>query len=169
MVNKFSGSDITRVAQAVISGIGFLGAGAIIVTREAKVTGITTAASIWAAACLGVAIGLGFYIGALAGSIGIFIIMIVLKNLDFKIKEKANDHAIYVEYQDFSYHRRLINKLKARNIIISKVNIISEVENEDNVPSAIITFYIAEDYSESSILEIIKKSKGILDLELLNN
>ena len=53
--------DVSRMASQVISGIGFLGAGTIILTGKNQVRGLTTAAGLWAVACLGLAIGIGFY------------------------------------------------------------------------------------------------------------
>ena len=66
-------SDPLRIGAQVVSGIGFLGVGTIISDRNAHVTGLTTAAGLWTAACMGLAIGVGFYWGALM----VFVIMLV--------------------------------------------------------------------------------------------
>ena len=59
-VAQYTGSgDASRIAAQVISGIGFLGAGTILVTRQNQVKGLTTAAGLWSMACLGLAIGAG--------------------------------------------------------------------------------------------------------------
>ncbi len=60
----FPGSDPSRIAAYVVAGIGFIGAGTIIQTRD-RVIGVTTAASLWVAASVGMAIGIGFYLAAL--------------------------------------------------------------------------------------------------------
>ena len=78
MMQYFGGGDPARLGAQVINGIGFLGAGTIIVTGRHKVKGLTTAAGLWASACLGVAIGAGFYEGALAGFAAIFLSIKVL-------------------------------------------------------------------------------------------
>ena len=65
LLQKGLALDATRLGAQVISGIGFLGAGTIIVTGRHKVKGLTTAAGLWASACMGLAIGIGFYEGAL--------------------------------------------------------------------------------------------------------
>ena len=54
-------TDVTRFSAQVINGVGFLGAGTIIVTGRQEVKGLTTAAGLWASACVGLAIGAGFY------------------------------------------------------------------------------------------------------------
>lgn len=68
----FGTSDPTRMGAQVVSGIGFLGAGTIIVTGRQQIKGITTAAGMWTSACCGLAIGIGFYEGAIAGGIIVF-------------------------------------------------------------------------------------------------
>jgi putative Mg2+ transporter-C (MgtC) family protein len=63
--DMYGGTDPARLSAQVISGIGFIGAGSIIMTGYHKVKGLTTAAGLWAAACMGIAVGFGFYSGAL--------------------------------------------------------------------------------------------------------
>ncbi|HHU63069.1 MAG TPA: MgtC/SapB family protein [Clostridiales bacterium] len=70
--------DPARLGAQVISGIGFLGAGTIIKER-ASVKGLTTAASLWAVSCVGLAVGVGFYIGAVVASGIIYLVLVVLK------------------------------------------------------------------------------------------
>lgn len=73
-LRAFPGSDIARVAASIIIGIGFLGAGTIVKTTE-KVIGLTTAASLWIVACIGIAIGTGFYLLAAVTTILAFIVL----------------------------------------------------------------------------------------------
>jgi len=109
LTESFPGMDPTRLAAQIVSGIGFLGAGTIITTRRNEIRGLTTAAGLWAAAALGIAIGSGFYKGALAGAISIIFALTGLKWLDVYIKEHAKNLEVFLEYDDdFS-----INNLKA--------------------------------------------------------
>ncbi|MHB8065664.1 MAG: MgtC/SapB family protein, partial [Ruminiclostridium sp.] len=70
--------DPARLGAQVISGIGFLGAGTII-KEGVNVKGLTTAASLWAISCIGIAVGIGFYSGALIATVIIFLTLIVIK------------------------------------------------------------------------------------------
>lgn len=70
-------TDISRFSAQVINGIGFLGAGTIILTDE-RARGVTTAACLWTSGCMGIAIGYGFYECAIAGFIVIFLVIRVL-------------------------------------------------------------------------------------------
>jgi putative Mg2+ transporter-C (MgtC) family protein len=73
--------DPARMGASVISGIGFLGAGTIIRDRM-NVKGLTTAASLWAVACVGIATGAGFYEGAVLATILIYITLMLLKKME---------------------------------------------------------------------------------------
>jgi len=87
----FNSGDITRIGAQVVSGIGFLGAGSIIVTRSNHVSGLTTAAGLWASACIGLAIGVGFYEGAIIGTIAVYFTERFLRKWSKKIKVTGSD------------------------------------------------------------------------------
>lgn len=91
-------TDPTRFGAQVISGIGFLGAGTIIVTRQNEIRGLTTAAGLWVAAALGLAVGTGFYAGAIIGMLFSVFALVVLKRIDVYIKQHARSMEVYVEY-----------------------------------------------------------------------
>lgn len=76
------GADPARLGAQVISGIGFLGVGTIVTTHSNKVRGLTTAAGLWAAACIGLALGIGFYEAALGGTLVVVLAIVVLQRID---------------------------------------------------------------------------------------
>lgn len=101
-----SGEDITRMSAQVISGIGFLGAGTIL--REGfSVKGLTTAASLWAVSCIGIAVGAGFISGALVATLVIYLTLNSLKR--FIVKGSAGK-LIFVEIKDVGVQVPLITK-----------------------------------------------------------
>lgn len=81
--------DLTRMGAQVISGIGFLGAGTILVTSHNRIRGLTTAAGLWASATLGLAIGIGFYELAIIGSFAILFIVILLRPFKQFVQERT--------------------------------------------------------------------------------
>lgn len=89
--------DPVRMGAQVVSGIGFLGAGTIIVTARNQIKGLTTAAGLWASACVGLALGIGLYEVAVLGSISIFIILTLLHELDFRMRRSTKLVEVYVE------------------------------------------------------------------------
>ena len=78
----FITGDPVRMGAQVVSGIGFLGAGTIIVTRRNQIKGLTTAAGLWSAAGVGLALGIGFYEAAIVGSFAVFTVMTLLQRMD---------------------------------------------------------------------------------------
>ncbi|WP_125151957.1 MgtC/SapB family protein [Clostridium rectalis] len=90
-------SDVGRLGAQVISGIGFLGAGTII-HEKGSVKGLTTAASLWAVACIGLAIGRGYYYLSIISAICVVIVLVSLKKLEDKFREKCKEVHLQVEY-----------------------------------------------------------------------
>jgi len=91
-----SSMDVARMGSYVISGIGFLGAGSIIKDGN-RIRGLTTAAGLWVVACLGVAIGAGFYTIVIAGTILCFFVIYILKLVENKLFMRKNTAKIDLE------------------------------------------------------------------------
>lgn len=89
--------DPVRLAAQVISGIGFLGAGTIIVTNRSQIRGLTTAAGLWASACLGLTVGIGCYEVAVIGGIAIFLILTTFNGWDSKIHDRRKSLFCYID------------------------------------------------------------------------
>lgn len=89
--------NVTRIAAQVISGIGFLGAGTILIRNQAVITGLTTAAGVWCTATIGIALGYGFYLGAIITTI----ITIVTASLLTRLESgKRKQLRVYMELKD---------------------------------------------------------------------
>lgn len=94
-----SNIDPARLGAQVISGIGFLGAGTII--RDGiNIRGLTTAASLWAVSCVGIAAGIGFYEGAIVATLLIFLTLIVLKRAEIRFVRKKSLKAFLIEAEN---------------------------------------------------------------------
>ena len=114
-----SSIDVTRIGAQVISGIGFLGAGTIIVTRDRQVRGLTTAAGLWASACMGLAIGIGFYEGALLGCVFIFCVITAFHRIDVRFKNRAATRDLYIEMDGYDRIRELLDLFHQRSLKVS--------------------------------------------------
>lgn len=97
LVFHYGTGDPARLAAQVISGIGFLGVGTIIVTGKSYVKGLTTAAGLWTTACLGIAIGSGFILSALTAFILVIFVMTILTFLSHHIEENSRGILLYME------------------------------------------------------------------------
>lgn len=106
------GGDAMRIGAQVISGIGFLGVGTILVRNRDKVTGLTTAAGLWATACIGLAVGVGFYSVALFAFLAVSLTMSLLIYLERAIKCKEIEYSCYIEITDAEDFNPLYNDIK---------------------------------------------------------
>lgn len=165
IMEKYQTGDPTRLAAQVISGIGFLGAGTIIVTTRNRVRGLTTAAGLWASACMGIAIGAGFYVGALIGCLLVFIAMSVLHGLNDKVLAKSNVVNLYIEFQNttalstfLKYLRE--NNMKIVDIEVSRVDVVS-----DSGVAVLLAFKLPKRMLHETLLTEISTKEGITYLE----
>lgn len=117
----FDTGDPVRMAAQVVSGIGFLGAGTIIVTRRNQIRGLTTAAGLWASACVGLAIGIGLYEIALVGGLAVVIVLTSLGHWDFFIRRRARDIEVYIELPVSFSFAVFLEKLREQGLGISNL------------------------------------------------
>lgn len=92
--------DPMRLGAQVVSGIGFLGAGTIVVTKHNQIKGLTTAAGLWTAAGVGLALGIGFYEAAVTAAVGVFLILTLLHQWEHLLHKKIRNIEVYVELQN---------------------------------------------------------------------
>ena len=97
MYASYGVGDPARLSAQVISGIGFLGAGTIIITRRNQIKGLTTAATLWATACMGLAVGVGFYECALVMYVLLIFILLVVSLLDNRYLKVPTSTSLYLE------------------------------------------------------------------------
>lgn len=116
-------NDPTRIAAQVISGIGFLGVGTILITGRSHVTGLTTAAGLWTTAAIGLAVGMGFYEAALVCT-ALAVLTITLLNLfeSAVINKKAGSTEIYIEISDSTSVNAIVEKITtAYNVVRTEI------------------------------------------------
>ena len=116
-------SDVTRFGAQVINGIGFLGTGTILITEQREVKGLTTAAGLWATACMGLAIGAGFYEGVALSFVCIFLSIKVLPYMELFLLSRSRNMNLYVELASLERLRDFIALMKAIDIQIFDVEL----------------------------------------------
>ena len=152
--------DPLRVAAQVISGIGFLGVGTILIKGRFQITGLTTAAGLWCAAAIGIALGAGFYEGAIITFVCSVITMTLAGRFELMLNKKNSRFGIYVEICSDKYIRAAIDLLEKnyqvsdiqvtapRSGTAGNVGIEANVHNNDfsTSPSVIATELESEEY-----------------------
>lgn len=141
--NLKSSGDPLRIAAQVISGIGFLGVGTILLKGRFQITGLTTAAGLWCAAAIGIALGAGFYEGAIITFVCSMLTVTLFWRLEYKLNKKYRRFGIYVEIRsdehvreaiDFiekSFHVTDVQVTKPRSGMAGNVGIEANVHNRD--------------------------------------
>ena len=122
MTNVFNTGDPARLGAQVISGIGFLGAGTIIITSK-QVKGLTTAAGLWASACLGLAVGAGFYAGAITCGIFLLLVFSCMSKLDTRLRKNAKQISFFAEFKSMKALGEFIHMMRDKNYKIYDVEI----------------------------------------------
>lgn len=164
---NFDGGDPVRMGAQVISGIGFLGAGTIIVTSKNQIKGLTTAAGLWTTACVGLALGIGLYEIAIIGGVVIFIVLTLLNKLDYYLKENRKNVELYIELDKNIIIGNFIRELRSRGIKGSNIQIQNNNILKDKETPIIISLK-SENYLTSD--ELVKKVcniEGVLHAEEL--
>ncbi len=90
-------SDPLRIAAQVVSGIGFLGVGTILIKGRFQITGLTTAAGLWTVAAIGISLGIGFYEGAVVIFTLAVLATTIMARLEYRIKRRNTRFGIYLE------------------------------------------------------------------------
>ena len=159
--------DFSRLGAQVINGIGFLGAGTIIVTGRNQVKGMTTAAGLWASACMGLAIGAGFYFGAVVGCILIILTSTLLSYFEGKIMSTARNMNIYIEFGSTNDIGAIIDTLKKIDVRIFDVEITKIRASDGLPPSAIFSIRLPKKLKHAEVMAVIASVAGIQTVEEL--
>ncbi len=166
-VAQYTGSgDASRIAAQVISGIGFLGAGTILVTRQNQVKGLTTAAGLWSMACLGLAIGAGFYTGAFVGFAAIWVSIRFLHIVDRHLY--SNLVTLYVVFEKNGDVSRFLTFAREKGCVIEHLEMTRIKDSQDKgTISANIVLCFKEKMTYARIVEEYGALEGVVFLEML--
>ena len=156
-------TEIGRLGAQVIAGIGFIGAGTIIVTKRRQVKGLTTAAGLWTCAIIGLAIGAGYFEAALLSTIIILLAEIFFSRFEYWVLENAKNINIYVEYTGNENLDSVIRLLKSYRIVIIDLEITKSGVNS----CAIFQLQLPKKVSHDKIMTSISASEGIISVEEL--
>lgn len=159
--------DPVRLGAQVVSGIGFLGAGTIIVTKRNQIKGLTTAAGLWAAAAVGLALGIGFYEGALTAGLAIYLILTALQRWDDKMHQNAKVIELYIEQAENHNLGSLIRQLRGMDVEIEGLQTENDGAIEDGARALIVTLRLRKKSNHPLIIKDIKKMDGVLYVEEL--
>jgi len=160
-------SDPARLGAQVIAGIGFIGAGTIIVTKRRQVKGLTTAAGLWASAIIGLAVGVGYYEVAAYATFLILLTEIVLSKVDWFLLSHTRAINAYVEYTDAESLTLIMAELKKREVQVVDVEIAKKYQGNNARISAILSLQLTKKSRQENILTVLSEVNGVCSVEEL--
>ena len=158
--------DPVRMGAQVVSGIGFLGAGTIIVTRRNQIKGLTTAAGLWSAAGVGLALGVGFYEAAIAGTVAVFVVMTLLQKMDNKLHRRSKQLEAYIELKDISLGD-FLRTMRDAGIDVSDVQREHGDEENNGVRAYVATLKGKKRKNHTELMEKVMAIPGVEFVEEL--
>ena len=160
-------TDIARLGAQVIAGIGFIGAGSIIVTQRRRVKGLTTAAGLWASAAIGLCFGAGFYEGGIIAALLILAVELLFSKLEYRIMDNARGVNLLVEYKDLASLNGVLRYMKEVDLKILSLEILKSESNPANKNCVNIDLLIHRKLRIKDMIADIANVPGIIAVERL--
>jgi putative Mg2+ transporter-C (MgtC) family protein len=167
VAENFTKTDFSRFGAQVINGIGFLGAGTIIITGKNQVKGMTTAAGLWASACMGLAIGAGFYVGAVVGCILLLLTITIFGKLEYFITSRSRNITIYLEFDTADNITDIVECIKSQGVRIFDVELMKANQGGTKYPSAILIMRLPKKLTHTGLITEIAKVDSVRMIEEL--
>ncbi|OGX61765.1 MAG: hypothetical protein A2189_08405 [Paenibacillus sp. RIFOXYA1_FULL_44_5] len=156
--------DPARLAAQVISGIGFLGAGAIMV-RGISITGLTTAASLWVVAAIGLASGAGFYYAAALVTILVWVSLVMLNRMELKLFASKKPYYLKIKTESNSDTLQDVTAVLAkREIHMQKISIQQDYDENELNKSMEIAFVVQfpDEQTKIQIINELRKIRRVI-------
>lgn len=157
-------ADISRMASQVVSGVGFLGAGSILVSGH-QVKGLTSAAGIWLSACIGLAVGIGFVDGAVLATLVLLAGLHLLPLLEEKIYQYSRYVILYVEADEGGASAEFLHHLKMDGCKVDRF----DVDKSGGMQSFTIltTIRLPKDLNRDGYIEELSRMRGIHSIDIM--
>lgn len=160
----FGSTDLVRMPASVITGLGFLGAGTILVTKSHEIKGLTTAAGLWAVSIIGTAIGAGFYTGGTVCYAFILLAMNVLRLVDVRIQSRQKTATVYFELRSKLSIGQLVRLAREKDCTLSELELYADSGYGDNLVCGTFTLWAEGRISLDDILRELSAVEGVIYL-----
>ncbi|QAY66823.1 MgtC/SapB family protein [Paenibacillus protaetiae] len=159
--------DPARLASAVVTGVGFLGAGTILFTGK-SITGLTTAASLWVVAAIGLSTGAGFYFASISVTLIMLLVLYTFNKLERKYIASRTEKLLKVQLTDRPFILKTIHAMLSDRQIIVKKLIIEDDSERDSPAQMMLQFYIRSPKPDGDwvVLDEIKQLEGVSRVSL---
>lgn len=159
-------TDVARLGAQVIAGVGFIGAGTIIVTKHQRVKGLTTAAGLWTAAIVGLSFGAGFYEGGLFTTALILLAELVFSKWEYRILSNTPEVNLYMEYTGKACLEEVLKLYREQNVKILNMEITRSAGSEKHNACVIFLLRLRKLRAEQLVARL-NAIQGVLSVEEL--
>lgn len=159
--------DITRIGAQVVNGIGFLGAGTILMTGRKEIKGLTTAAGLWASACIGLAIGAGAYVVALTAFLLIVICIRFFPLLEQRMLAKARNLNLYVEVKDVLSVVEVTGYLRAQGVELLRIELHPHGDNVTQLPGLLLNLRLPKKHDHEILRASLLQLEAVCRIEVM--
>ncbi len=156
--------DMTRLGAQVVSGVGFLGVGTILVTGRNQIRGLTTAAGLWACACFGLAVGVGFVDGAIYALIFALIAMKLLTRVENICLHYARYFDLYIEFENNKAVTLFMKEMKNQNIKIDNFEL---SRNKKDALNALVSVDVLDRAKRQTFVSAVRDMEFVQYVEEL--
>ena len=160
-------TDMARLGAQVVAGIGFIGAGTIIVTRRQRVKGLTTVAGLWAAAIIGLTLGGGFYEGGLFATVLILVAELFFSRLEYRMLKNSPEVNLYIEHTDKACIEVMLRFFRETDLKILNMGIIRSDRSEKHNACAIFTLRLRKGTHQEDLLDQARATPGVVSVRQL--
>ena len=160
-------TDMARLGAQVIAGIGFIGAGTIIVTRRQRVKGLTTAAGLWTSAIVGLACGAGFFEGGLLVTGFILMAEMLFSKWEYILLNTAPEVNLYIEYTGRHTLEKLLKLIHECDLKLLDLEITRHGGQDSNTTCAIFSLRLNKKYSSEAVIDELHMIQNIVLIEEL--
>ena len=152
--------DVARMGS-VVSGIGLIGAGTIMVTRRRRVKGLTTAAGLWVVAIVGLCCGFGFYEGAVYTTIMVLVAEVFFSKLEYRLLRNNKEINVYVEYTKPSCLEEIVDRCHMLGVKIVDLEM-ARKSGEDSASSAVLALSSRQGAGREEILQALAGVEDVI-------
>ena len=163
----FFGGDPGRMPAQIISGVGFLGAGTIMVTRYNRVKGLTTAAGLWVSACMGIAIGIGFYFGALVMLLMLLFVMVFADYMESTYTKRLRRIPMFIIFGNVTDLKPFIAGMREKGVEMNDVET-TRSDNKEGI-GLFCVLRLPPGADRAGVIQMVENSSGVLFSEVLND
>lgn len=158
-------TDLARMGAQVVAGIGFIGAGTIIVNRHQRVKGLTTAAGLWTCAIVGLTIGAGFAEGGLLVTVLMLIAELLFVKIEYSLLKSSHESIYLLEYSGRDSLNRVLALLQERDIRVLSLEVTRTEETAPYHASAILSLRLNKTVDDQKLITMLSCVEGIASVE----